>query len=607
MRQQKDDSTPNPECDLSGNARGTLTPVNVVATLPPSKGHDRLGDHDAGNARRFIALHGADVMWCRSLRDFLVFDGRRWRRDAREQVRQWAHDVADRIYDEAATLAKAKRGDDADQLWKHARRSSNSRSIEGMLGMLRAHNPVSLEELDDDSSLLNVANGTVDLRTGDIRPHDRRDRLLHLVPHPYDPNAKCPMFERAISEMMGGRADLVAFLQRWFGYCLTGETREDALALFVGAGKNGKSVLLDVVSSVIGDDLSCAAPESLLLVRSQREHPAELMALKGRRLVVASEIPKGSAFNEARLKALTTRDLISARGMGENFSTFRPTHKITIAANDLPHVRDASEGFWRRLRVVPFDVSFGERADPLLASKLKAESAGILAWLVRGCREWQRIGLGAPLAVQEATRRYRDDEDAVGAFLVDRFSDGPKRATVAEMKAAYAQWCADEGAKPLGRKAFAAELRRLGWRDTKTAQTRVWVGPAASIGTMAESDADSGPVDHEARKQAPDRKQAPMAPFCQEGPPTPVSSKEGERNRGRVADAASGRPPSDDPNIPDDLRQPLALVMERLPPEKHDACLYVARTFPDRARRAGWDVGQWQAIYSAEMARRARQ
>ena len=594
MRQQDNDSTPNRGRDLSANTEGTIEPIDVVATLPPSKGHDRLGDHDAGNARRFIGRYGADVAWCEAWKAFLVFDGRRWQRDAAGQVRELAQRVAERIYDEAATMAKAKRGDDADQLWKHARRSSNHRAIEGMLGMLRTHNPVAPQDLDADTWLLNVANGTVDLRTGELRPHDRRDRLTHMVPHAYDPAATCPAFEHAVSEMMDGRGELVAYLQRWLGYCLTGETREDAIALFIGRGKNGKSVVLDVISSVVGDDLSCAAPESLLLMRSQREHPAELMALKGRRFVVASEIPKGSTFNEARLKTLTTRDPISARGMGENFSTFRPTHKITIAANDLPHVRDASEGFWRRIHVVPFDVSFGERADPHLAGKLKAESPGILAWLVRGCLEWRRIGLGAPPAVQEATRRYRDDEDVIGSFLADRFSDGPKRVTVADMNGAYAQWCADEGLRPQGRKAFTSELRRLGWREARTAHGRVWEAPTTANDRMTESGPNSGPVDHEARKQAPDRNGPPIPSLC-------------HRDGSRLYDGEPPRSPDDDPNVPADVRPLLNSALQRLSAEKHDACLYVARTFPDRARRAGYDVDQWQAIYTAEMARRARQ
>jgi putative DNA primase/helicase len=223
---------------------------------------------------------------------------------------------------------------------------------------------------------------------------------------------------------MDNREDLVEFLHRWAGYCLTGSSVEHALVLATGIGRNGKGTFVRVLKHVFGEDLSAEAAPGLLMATKFERHPTELRALKGRRLVTASEVATDGLFNEERVKRLAGGDDIQARGMGEDFDEFTPTHKFILGVNKKPEVRDTSEGFWARLRVVPFDVSFLGREDHELEPKLKAEAEGVLAWCVRGAMAWAQSGLGRAEAIDEAKAEYRRAQDQLGRYLAERAEEG---------------------------------------------------------------------------------------------------------------------------------------------------------------------------------------
>jgi len=235
---------------------------------------------------------------------------------------------------------------------------------------------------------------------------------------------------------------MVEYLQRLAGYALTGDIREHVLAFFFGKGANGKSTFLRTLLTILGDYAS-PAPRGLLFRSRGERHPTELASLFGRRFVTCSEIEDGQAFDEALTKDLTGGDPIECRRMREDFWSFEPTHKLFVAGNHKPSVRGDDEGIWRRMRLVPWLVTFAaNEQDKRLVEKLLTESPGIVAWCVRGCLDWQSNGLAEPATVRKATDEYREESDALGEFFrLHAVFDAAARVARKDLREAYAGYC----------------------------------------------------------------------------------------------------------------------------------------------------------------------
>jgi putative DNA primase/helicase len=270
---------------------------------------------------------------------------------------------------------------------------------------------------------------------GPLPPHRREDLLTKITPVAYDPEAVCPEWERFLEPVFAGDAALIRFVQRLLGHCLTGDVSEHVLAVFYGAGANGKSTLLNAVLGGLGPDYGMQAAPGLLMARHGDRHPTERADLFGKRVVVASESEQGGRFDEALVKQLTGDDKVKARRMREDFWEFDPSHKLILCTNHRPKVSGTDNSIWRRLRLVPFTTTFWNpdkpapagaarpeelRQDKRLPEKLRAEAPGILAWLVHGCLAWQGEGLAMPSAVADATQQYRSEEDLLGEFLAEQ-------------------------------------------------------------------------------------------------------------------------------------------------------------------------------------------
>lgn len=260
--------------------------------------------------------------------------------------------------------------------------------------------------LDAHTWWLNVDNGTLDLRNGTLRPHERRDYLTQLCPVAYDPAAKCPTWLQFLETILGRDGDLVVYVQRLVGYCLTGSTREHVLPFLYGVGANGKSTFIGTLLAMLGSDYAIKAPSDLLLAK-QDTHPTERADLFGKRLVACVEVEDGRRLAESLVKELTGGDRVRARRMREDFWEFPATHKIWLAANHKPTVRGIDLGIWRRIKLLPFTVVIpDDQQDKDLPVKLLDELPGILAWAVEGCRQWLVDGLREPACVRSATGDY---------------------------------------------------------------------------------------------------------------------------------------------------------------------------------------------------------
>ncbi len=439
---------------------------------------------DTGNAERLVRMRGDEIRFCASWGKWLAWDGARWELDVVGRVHQHAKDAVRAI---AAEAEHVDEGAVRSAIAEHAE-DSESRGARMAMVRLAESEPgivVRYTELDAGAWLFNCANGTVDLRTGSLRPHARSDLLTKRAPVAFDATAQCPLWERFLDRVMGGRADLVSFLQRAVGYSLTADVREQVLFFLHGSGSNGKSTFTRVLLDLLGEYASPAAPD-LLMAKHGEAHPTEVADLFGRRLVVCQEIESGRAFSEVLVKQLTGGDAIKARRMREDFWEFSPTHKFFIAANHKPVVKGTDLAIWRRIRLIPFEVTIADNEkDPELPAKLAAELPGILRWAVDGCVAWQREGLCAPAAVTEATGAYREEQDLFGIFLADACELRDDACTAAkDLYAAYERWCLSNGERAISARSFGVRLSERGLRRSKAAGVRVWTGiaPRAQTG-----------------------------------------------------------------------------------------------------------------------------
>jgi putative DNA primase/helicase len=355
-----------------------------------------------------VAAHGEMFRYCGPRGAFLVHDGQRWVDDQIGQMERLAKTTVRAIYQEAAEQDDATlRGATAE--W--AKRSEKAAQIAAMLRLAASETgvPVLPSQMDTDPWLLNVANGTIDLRTGTLRPHRREDLITRLAPVEYRPAAKCPRWLKFLSEVFEPHPDIIPFIQVAAGYSLTGDIREECLFLLHGKGRNGKGTLLKILATLMGDYAGTSDFSTFIATRDDRGPRDDVANMKGLRLVTAQEAREGAPLAESIVKWLTGGDRVRVRKLHENSSEFDPTWKIWLASNHKPTIKGQDSAIWSRIRLVPFDASFEGREDRTLKTALLGELPGVLAWAVEGCLRWQAEGLPSPNSVLKATGEYRSE------------------------------------------------------------------------------------------------------------------------------------------------------------------------------------------------------
>jgi putative DNA primase/helicase len=420
---------------------------------------------DSGNAIRFARQHGEVVRYCHERGAWLVWSGKRWEWDRSGIAITLAKRTVRSIYGECEREPDKKR---REALGEHARKSENDARIRALLHLAQSEVPVRLDELDRNPFLLNCQNGIIDLETGELMPHEPERMLTKICPVEFDAQARCKRFLAFLNQIIMSNQSLIGFLQAWFGYCLTADVSEHAVSFFHGAGANGKSTLIEIVRFVMGDYASTAAP-GLLMMKRNEQHPTEIADLLGKRLVTTVETQEGRKFNESVFKWLSGGDRLKARFMKQDFFEFEATHKFTIAANHKPLVTDITESFWRRLKLVPFNVQIAKvNQDKRLLEKLKSESPGILAWLVRGAIQWRKDGLPEPPEITAAVDVYRDEQDFLAPFLheyCEIATNEDAEAQVGVLYRRYVQWTEENGEKQMSSKKLSTMMKQRGYEN----------------------------------------------------------------------------------------------------------------------------------------------
>lgn len=441
---------------------------------------------DLALAECFVCEHGADLRYVRSWKSWVHWDGRRWTRDTTGEAERLAKTTLRNMIVRAAELDDVK---ERQALIEHALRSGSEPRLRSILALASTEPEVAVtpDVFDRDPMLLNVVNGTLDLRTGDLRPHRREDLITKLSPIVYDPAAQAPKWATFLRDITNDRPQLAGYLQGTAGYMLTGDTGEQVLFFAYGLGGNGKTVCAETLRGVLGD-YAVQANFATFLAHKGDHMREDVARLAGARLVTAHEPPQGERFNESLLKQLTGSDTVTARRLYQASQEFVPQFKLLLIANHKPTVWGTDEGFWRRVRLLPFafTVPPERRIKDYHKVLLGEEGSGILNWALAGCLAWQRDGLLTPEVVESATSVYRSEQDVLGSFLVERCvvsANGTK--TTVEKKVlyeTYTAWCHEEGAEPLSARVFNTRIAERGFPERKTHGRRLWVGLELGVG-----------------------------------------------------------------------------------------------------------------------------
>ena len=458
--------------------------------------------NDLGNGERLLARHGSDLLYVREIGPH-IWSGTHWRRlGAEEEWRRRAHQTARSILEEAQAKYKAPAPsymsesdwkEDARKLMGWSLESGNGGRISAMMREAQQYCSVGPTEMDADPFQLNLQNGTLRLEGAceELHPHRAEDRLAKAMPVHFDPDADAPQFKRFLEEVQPDPA-IRAFLQRWCGYNLTGDTREQKLVFFYGEGGNGKSVFVDLMASILSDYASTLGIETLLVGGRKAgggDATPDLARLPGARFVRASEPQDGARFDEARIKAITGGEPILARQLHHDFFEFTPQFKLTISGNHKPRIRGNDIGIWRRFLLVPWEQNIPpERQNRDLPRLLWEERSGVLNWMLDGCRMWLEGGLAIPDAIRAATDEYRSEGDPIGRFIAECLEpleghNEPAR----EVYNAYSRWARASAEKVWSEKAFAEAMRERGQKKLNT-RIRLY----ADVKLQNVPDADDG-------------------------------------------------------------------------------------------------------------------
>lgn len=481
-RGQRPGSTPQ-DHERVGNVASTEEIIPDLLRFPHT---------DTGTAERLVQLYGSDIRFCAETKKWLVWDGRRWSSGDTRKVKRLLKKTIREYYRQAADIEDRGNRETAE---RHARKSESAAMINAALTCAEYEEraTASVNDFDTNLFLLNCQNGTLDLRAGQLRAHDRLDLITKLTHVNYRSDATCPRFLGFLHCIMGGTSDaesngraqrLVAYLQKCFGYSLTADASEKAIFCFFGTGNNGKTTLLEIIRFILTEYSAQILIDSLMVHNSRESNAslADLSDLRGARYVTTSETEEGQRLAVGKLKYLTQgMGSIKACRKYENPIVFTATHKLFVDANFRPGIRSGEKAVWNRLKLIPFTVTIpAQEIDKTLLERLKKEAEGILAWMVEGCRLWLRDGLGAPPEVSDASATWQAESDRFPVFLQELCVLAPSVwAPVASLWRAYLTWCeSNREISQMSKSEFDARLEERGCtrgvRDGGT--VRAWIG-----------------------------------------------------------------------------------------------------------------------------------
>lgn len=420
--------------------------------------------NDTGNANRFVDLFGANLRYSYQNRQWLFWDGKKWQEDFVGEIKKLA-DLC--IQDMIKQAFEYDDEEKKDALLKWANKTASSKVKTAMITEAQhlGNIPVLMEQFDRHPDLLNCQNGIINLRNGELMPHDPNAMMTKISFCEYDPDPdKKPVrWLQFLDEITDGDKELQRYIQKAVGYSLTGSIREQCMFFCYGTGQNGKTTFLDVISNIMGTYASHAQPETVMLNSKQGNSAmTDIARLKGARFVTTVEPNEGVKLNEGLIKQLTGGDKVTARFLYCREFEFVPEFKLWLGANHKPVIRGTDIGIWRRIRLIPFTVQIPDsKVDKGLKHKLKAELPQILRWAVEGCLMWLREGLDVPETVKKATEEYREEMDILAQFCETCIeTDYGARTKASEIYDAYCHWTDENNEYKMSNTRFGKEFAK---------------------------------------------------------------------------------------------------------------------------------------------------
>jgi P4 family phage/plasmid primase-like protien len=482
-----------PEAVKEALLKAKETPFS--AETPPdnsSNGESETFNFQEGSLERFSDV-GNSILFAKLFKNKIIYvagigwhfwTGNRWKMDQTgchyrlaRGLSNYYRQLASRLSDQSKTEQDPNKRNSlleiADSACSWAHKCESLSTIESCLKLAKTEKALVRlsSQLDSNAWLFNCENGTIDLKTGKLLPHDRKNLITKLAPVRYDPNKTCSRLTDFLESACGGDESLIACLQASLGYSITGDISEEKLFLVHGKGGSGKSTLLESVKTCMGEYCKTADFDTFVKKHQTSEAREDVARLAGARTVMSIEVEEGKALAEKVVKSLTGGDTITARYLYRDSFEFTAQLKLWLACNDKPRVRESDSGMWRRIVVIPVD-KIPKNPDKSLKEYLKTDlgaRSALLTWLVQGCLIWQQKGLLIPKAAIEATEAYRLECDPVETFLAERCNIGADyRTGVTFLRDAYEQWCNSMGERHIiGLKRFNDNLERHGFKRVR--------------------------------------------------------------------------------------------------------------------------------------------
>ena len=418
--------------------------------------------NDIGIARLFYDLHSDVIHYVSEAKTWFAYDGRRWiKTNGNFKAMELMKDFTQAFCEYAASTHSYD-----DDFLEWAYKLTSRRNREGILNDARSIAPMSLSDFDKDNLLLNVQNGTLNLENFALQSHNPADFITKMAKVKYDHTTKCERWEHFISEVMCGDTALAVYLQKAFGYALTGLTEFECFFILYGSKtRNGKTTLTETIANILGDYACTAQPQTFARRSSDGASPSpDIARLKGARLINIPEPEKGMELNAALIKQLTGGDTYAGRFLHENPFEFRMNGKPFINTNHLPRVSDDTVFASGRAKIIPFDRHFEEHEQDKSLKQLFRQTenkSAIFNWIIEGYRLILETGFDPPERVVQAIAEYRQEADIIGTFLSEytKQSDGGRLST-SKLYLDYSSWAKDNGYRPLSNRPFVADLRR---------------------------------------------------------------------------------------------------------------------------------------------------
>ncbi len=456
---------------------------------------------DMGNGERLIKKFGENLRFCAPQNTWYCWNEKQWKADDKKVVHSLAKITARNIMQEA----KASNDDKLKKaIKKHSLASESNNRIDAMMNMATSEKgiPILLDDMDTDPFLFNCANGTIDLKTGNLLAHNRSQLISKISLVKYDPDARDPLWYDFLETSTQGNGDLQEFLQIISGYSLSGSTKEEKMFFIYGPSATGKSSFIEAIKAVLGDYGKTADFETFLKKKFDAGIRSDIADLAGARFVTSIEVEQGKHLAEAVFKMLLGGDTVKARFLYQNYFEFIPVMKLWLVANHAPEIDASDDAIWRRILRVGFtNIIPADKRDSTVKSRLRdVNDIGptILSWAVEGCLKWLKNGLVIPECVVKSTAEYRLDMEYLGLFIDECcFKNTTAKISKSALYKKYENWCKEYGETIDTKRTFGRKLKETypmikeyKGKDTKDRVIWFWVGIGliADTGENAEND-----------------------------------------------------------------------------------------------------------------------